>query len=180
MLKLSINQKKWLLSAHVSFAALWTGTVFSMFFLSLKNTKSTSADVLNALDSAINLLDDWIVIPSAIGSVVTATFLCWGTNYGFTKFYWVITKWVLTTGLIIFGTFWLFPWGNTAEKLSGQQGLQAFSNPIYGFDTRGVLLGTLIQVISLVVIIGISVIKPWGKRTTKTKSQANSHESVAS
>lgn len=173
MPRLSIGKKNWLLSAHIGFAALWTGTVLSMFLLSLRNTKSVNADVLNTLDSAINLLDDWIVIPSAIGSVVTATFLCWMTNYGFTKFYWVITKWVLTTGLVLFGTFWLFPWGNAAEKLSGQEGLQALNNLVYGFDAKGVLLGTLIQVLSLVVIIGISVLKPWGRRPDKAKSQVS-------
>lgn len=173
MPKLSIKQKNWLLSAHISFAALWTGAVMSMFLLSLRNTKSVDADVLNALYSAINLLDDWIVIPSAIGSVVTATFLCWMTNYGFTKFYWVITKWILTTGLVVFGTFWLFPWGNAAEKLSGQEGLQVLSNPIYRFDAQGVLFGTVIQVFTLTVIIGISVLKPWGRRLDRAKNQAS-------
>ena len=58
MPRLSIGKKNWLLSAHVGFAALWTGTVLSMFLLSLRNTKSVNADVLNTLDSAINLLDD--------------------------------------------------------------------------------------------------------------------------
>ncbi len=173
MFKLSISQKSWLLSVHISFAALWTGTVLSMFLLSLRNTKSTSANVLNALDSAINLLDDWIVIPSAIGSVITATFLCWGTSYGFTKFYWVITKWILTTGLIIFGTFWLFPWGNTAEKLSGKEGLHALSNGVYAFDAKAVLVGTAIQALFLFVIIAISVLKPWGRRLTKVNTQAS-------
>jgi hypothetical protein len=175
MPKLSISQKNWLLSAHIGFAALWTGAVLSMFLLSLRNTSSTNADVLNALDSAINLLDDWIVIPSAIGSVVTATLLCWGTNYGFTKFYWVITKWFLTTGLVVFGTFWLFPWGNTAERLSAQKGLQALDDSIYMFDARGVLFGTIIQALFLFIIIGISVLKPWGRRQSTVKSQASTN-----
>ncbi len=164
MSTLSIGQKKWLLSVHVGFAALWTGSVLSMSLLSLRNTSSTNADVLNSLNSAINLLDDWIVIPSAIGSVITATLLCAVTNYGFTKFYWVITKWFLTTGLVLFGTFWLFPWGNTAETLSVQHGLQALRNPTYVFDAKGVLLGTIVQALILFIIIGISVLKPWGKR----------------
>lgn len=175
MPKLSANKKNWLLSAHVGFAALWTGAVLSMFLLSLRNTTSANADVLNALDSVINLLDDWIVIPSAIGSVVTATLLCWLTNYGFAKFYWVITKWFLTTGLMVFGTLWLFPWGNTAEKLSAQDGLQALSNPIYEFDAKGVLLGTIIQALFLFIIIGISVLKPWGRRPSTVKSQASTN-----
>jgi hypothetical protein len=110
------------------------------------------------------------VIPSAIGSVVTATLLCWMTNYGFTKFYWVLAKWLLTTGLVVFGTFWLFPRGNGAARLSGEEGLQALDNPIYGFDAKGVLFGTIIQVLFLFVIIGISVLKPWGRRPAKAKN----------
>ena len=105
MAKLSIVQRKWWLSVHVVFAALWTGTVLSMFLLSWRNTSSQSGEVLSTLNAAINLLDDFVVIPAAIGSVITATVLCWGTNYGFTKFYWVISKWLLSSSLIIFGTF---------------------------------------------------------------------------
>ncbi len=69
MPKLSVKQKNWLLSAHIIFASLWTGAVLSMFFLSFKNTNSTNAQALYTLNSTINLLDDYIVIPSAIGSV---------------------------------------------------------------------------------------------------------------
>lgn len=176
MPKASIKQKNWLLSAHIGFAALWTGTVLSMCLLSFRNTKAVSADTLYALNSAINLLDDYIVIPSAIGSVVTATLLCWTTNYGFTKFYWVISKWFLTTGLVIFGTFWLFPWGNTAEYIAAQEGLHAFANPTYLFDAKGVLVGTLAQVLFLSVIISISVLKPWGRRASKVNSQTSTND----
>lgn len=171
MARLSLRQKNWLLSAHIGFAALWTGTVLSMFLLSLQNVTPASGDVLHALNSAINVLDDYIVIPSAIGSVLTATALCWGTNYGFAKFYWVIAKWFLTTGLVIFGTFWLFPWGNSAEQMAALTGLQALDSPIYAFKAKGVLVGTLIQALCLSVIIGISVLKPWGPRPVTQPTQ---------
>ncbi|TVQ23062.1 MAG: hypothetical protein EA367_02840 [Leptolyngbya sp. DLM2.Bin15] len=173
MSKLSIQQKNWLLSAHIGFAALWTGAVLSMFLLSLRNMTSSSGDALYTLNAAINLLDDYIVIPAAIGSVLTATALCWTTNYGFTKFYWVITKWVLTTGLVVFGTFWLFPWGNEAEQIADQAGLQALDSAAYAFDAKGVLIGTLTQAIFLIIIIGISTLKPWGRRRTAKQAQNN-------
>ncbi len=168
--KLSLQQKNWVLSFHIGFAALWTGTVLSMFLITLRNNTTANADILFALNSVINLLDEFIVIPAAIGSVVTATVLCWQTNYGFFKFYWVITKWILTTGLIIFGTFWLSPWSNTAEAIAQSEGLNAFSNSIYKFDAKGVLLGSIIQVSLLFVIIVISTVKPWGRRATKPQS----------
>lgn len=167
--KLTLQQKNWVLSFHIGFAALWTGTVLSMFLIALRNNSTANADILFALNSVINLLDDVIVIPAAIGSVVTATILCWQTNYGFFKFYWVITKWLLTIGLIIFGTFWLFPWGNTAEAIAELEGLNAFKNSTYTFDAKGVLIGSAIQVLLLFVIIVISTLKPRGRRLIKAK-----------
>ena len=165
MPNLSIKQKNWLLSVHIIFAALWTGTVLSMFLLALLNQGSTSADVLYALHSAINLLDDYVVIPCAIGSVVTATCLCWLTNYGFMKFWWIITKWFLTISLIVFGTFCLYPWSVSAESIAQTQGLSAFEDRVYVVDARGILIGAVIQAVFLLFIIIISVIKPWGRRT---------------
>lgn len=167
--KLSLQQKNWVLSFHIGFATLWTGAVLSMFLIAFRNKETANADILFALNSVINLLDDFVVIPSAIGSAITATILCWQTNYGFFKFYWVIAKWVLSTALIIFGTFWLFPWANEATAISSTVGLRSFQNPIYSFDAVGVLLETLIQVLFLFVVVGISVLKPWGKRATKEK-----------
>lgn len=174
MPKLSVKQKSWLVSAHVVFAALWTGTVLSMFLLALRNQHSTNAAVLQSLNSAINLLDDYVVIPSAIGSLLTGTFLCWLTVWGFFKHYWVIVKWVATVALIVFGTFWLFPWANAATAISETQRLQALENPLYSFDAQGVLIGTIVQVVCLVVIIAISLLKPWGRRVLKEQGKAKS------
>ena len=169
MSKLSIRQKSCLLSIHIIFAALWTGTVLSMFLLALLNQGSTNANTLYTLHSAINFLDDYVVIPCAIGSVITATCLCWLTNYGFMKFWWVITKWFLTVSLIIFGTFWLYPWSVNAESIAQAQGLSALKDRVYMFDAKAVLIGAAAQVFFLLLIIIISAIKPWGRRTV-TKS----------
>lgn len=174
MPKLNIQQKNWLLSAHVIFAAFWTGTVMSMFLLVLRNQNSANGDVLNALNSAINLLDDYVVIPSAIGSLFTGTLLCWLTVWGFFKHYWVIVKWMATVGLIVFGTFWLFPWANAATAISETQRIQALENPLYTFDVKGVLIGTVVQVACLLVIIAISFVKPWGRRPVKAKTSEQS------
>ena len=149
-----------------------------MFLLSWNNKSSANADILYALHLAVNLLDDYVVIPAAIGSVLTATFLCWLTNYGFSKFWWVISKWFLSIALIIFGTFWLYPWSNSAEAIAQEQGLAAFTNSLYFWDVRGVLIGTIVQGIVLLIIIGISVIKPWGRRKTKI-NQLNNNSEIA-
>jgi len=174
MPKLNVQQKNWLLSAHVGFAALWTGTVLSMFALAVTNQQSTNADVLHTLNSAINVLDDYVVIPSALGSLVTGTLLCWLTIWGFFKHYWVIAKWIGTVTLIVLGTFWLFPWANAATAISEAQRLQALENPLYRFDAKAVLIGTLVQVVCLLALIAISFLKPWGRRSVKQSPPASS------
>lgn len=81
-------------------------------------------------------------------------------------------KWILTVALIVFGTFWLFPWANAATSISEVERLQAFENPLYVFDTKGVLIGCTVQVFCLLAIIGISVLKPWGRRDVRNKVQS--------
>lgn len=172
MNKLSVKQKNWLLSSHIIFATLWTGTVLSMALIAINNRNTPNGDELHALNAVINLLDDCVVIPSAIGSLFTGALLCWLTVWGFVKFYWVIVKWVSTLVLIIFGTFWLYPWANAATSISDLERLRAFENPLYMFDSQGVIIGTIIQVLYLFFIIAISVLKPWGRRNIKGQSES--------
>ncbi|MGB3509837.1 MAG: hypothetical protein WBA93_11450, partial [Microcoleaceae cyanobacterium] len=122
-------------------------------------------------NSVVKLLDDWIVIPAANTSLLTGALLCWLTVWGFLKFYWVITKWILTSTLIIFGTFWLGPWTNAMTAISDSERFQALSNPLFMFDTKGIIIGGSIQILSIIFIFIISFLKPWGRRDIKPKEK---------
>jgi uncharacterized membrane protein len=164
MAKLSLRQRHWVLSFHIISAALWTGGVISLLLVEWYNHQTQSGDVLNALDRIINQIDEWIIIPAATGSISTATLLCWGTNYGFTKFYWTIVKWILTVALMVFGSFYLDPWGVKAEAISTNEGLKALENVVYNFNVHGILIGGAGNFVCLIAIVIISVLKPWGRR----------------
>jgi hypothetical protein len=162
--KLSVKQKNWLLSVHIAIAGIWFGTALIMVVIGLSNTNTTSGDALYAINAILKLLDDFVIIPAAIGSLLTGALLCWLTIWGFVKHYWVITKWVATITLIIFGSFWLGPWTNAATSISEVERLQALSNPLYMFDVKGMIIGGAITTLSLLTIIAISTLKPWGRR----------------
>jgi hypothetical protein len=164
MAKLSLRQRHWILSFHIISAALWTGGVISLLLVEWYNHQTQSGDVLNALDRIINQIDEWIIIPAATGSISTATLLCWGTNYGFTKFYWTIVKWISTVALMVFGSFYLDPWGVKAEAISTSEGLKALENVVYNFNVHGILIGGAGNFVCLMAIVIISVLKPWGRR----------------
>ncbi|MER3495155.1 MAG: hypothetical protein C4323_25050 [Mastigocladus sp. ERB_26_2] len=125
---------------------------------------ATNGDELYAINSVLKLLDDFVIIPAANLSLLTGGLLCWLTVWGFFKHYWVIVKWIATVTLITFGTLWLGSWTNAMTAISQAQRLQALQNPLYVFDQKAIIVGAIIQTASILAIIAISVLKPWGRR----------------
>ncbi len=177
MKKLSVKPKNWLLSSHVAIGGIWFGTSLCMIAITLANRNTFNGDELYAINSILKLLDDFVIIPSAGLSLLTGGLLSWLTIWGFVKFYWVIVKWVATVTLIVVGTIWLGPWVNTMTSISDVERLQALQNPLYVLDQKTLLVGAIIQTLCLLAIICISVLKPWGRRSTKSQRQG---EPVAS
>ncbi|MCU0567340.1 MAG: hypothetical protein MUF49_12165 [Oculatellaceae cyanobacterium Prado106] len=159
------QQKNWLVSAHVASGGVWLGTAICMVVIALNHQTATNGDELYAVNAVLKLLDDVVIIPAAMLSLLTGGLLSWLTIWGFTKFYWVITKWIATVALIVFGSFWLGPWTNAATAIAQTERLQALTNPLFMFDFKAAATGGAVQVFCLFVIISISVLKPWGRRT---------------
>ncbi len=162
--KLSVKPKNWLISAHIATAGIWFGTGLCMVIIALYNLKTTNGDQLYAINSVMQLLDEVVIIPAATASLVTGALLSALTNWGFVKYYWVITKWIATISLIVFGTLWLGPWTNAITSISAELRLQALQNPLYMFNDQATIIGGIVQTICLLMIIAISVLKPWGRR----------------
>lgn len=164
MKKVSPAGRKWLKGLHIFFACLWVGTGFSMMALAFARGHTPNGDELYAVNAGIKLLDDVLIIPAAFGSLITGILICWLTDWGFFRFNWVIFKWVSTIAQILFGTFWLGPWVNGATAIANAERAMALQNSTYlYFREMNNWFGSL-QVALLVVVVFVSVIKPWGKR----------------
>jgi hypothetical protein len=48
--------------------------------------------------------------------------------------------------------------------ISESERLQALQNPLYLWDQQVLVIGAIAQTIVLLAVIGISVLKPWGRR----------------
>ncbi|MBD2626050.1 hypothetical protein [Trichormus variabilis] len=167
MKKLSVKPKNWLLSLHVISGGIWLGTVVCLMGSAILNRDTPNGDGLYAINLVLKFMDDWIIIPSAMLSLLTGGLLCWLTIWGFTKHYWVIVKWVATLTLITTGTIWLGPWLNAMTAISEVEKSQVLHSQLYVVNQRGVIIGGLIQTSCLLAIMVISVIKPWGRRVIK-------------
>lgn len=165
MAKLGVKGRQWLKGFHLFFVCAWVGTGLSMMLIGLLKGHVPNGDELYAFNAAIKLLDDFLIIPAAMGSLITGILLCWLTNWGFFKFNWIIFKLISTIAQILFGTFFLGPWTNGATAIAGAERVLALQNTAYlYFRQMSNYLGA-VQIMLLIAVIFISVLKPWGKRT---------------
>ncbi|MGL5806722.1 MAG: hypothetical protein ACRC2R_04350 [Xenococcaceae cyanobacterium] len=169
MNKLTLKQKNWLLSFHIAVGGIWFGTALVMVAIAWKNQYTENGESLYAIHSVLKLLDDFVIIPSATLSLLSGALLCGLTIWGFIKHYWVIAKWIVTVGLIVFGTLWLGPWTNAMTAMSEVEKLQVLENPIYMFDRVAVIIGGILTTLFLLAIIAISTLKPWGRRKVENR-----------
>jgi uncharacterized membrane protein len=164
MKKLGSKGRAWLKGLHVFFCCGWLGTALSMMLLMLVRSTLPNGDELSAVIAAIKLLDDFIIIPTALGSLITGLLICWLTNWGFTRFNWVIVKWVSTIALVLFGTFWLGPWLNGAAAIADAERAMALKNSTYlHFRQMNLVFGSA-QALILVALVFLTALKPWGNR----------------
>lgn len=150
---------------HIFFAFSWVIGGLVLCFLIL-TTHPESGGELYMRSRILQIVDDYFVVYGALGTFFTGLIYSIWTNWGFFKHTWITVKWVMTILQIAFGTFVLGPCINNNVILADQLRDAALTNPALLDNIRTTqTLGT-IQVALLLVIIVISVQKPWKKKKT--------------
>jgi hypothetical protein len=163
MKKLSGRSQRWLKSVHLLFAAVWTSSAIALIAMQTGLHASGGGELYGMLRAA-KFIDDFLIIPGAIGSLLTGLIYSIWTNWGFFRHRWITVKWVINVGGILFGTFFLGVWLNSLPPLAEQLGLDALADPLFIRNRMLNLVFGGIQMLSLIFALVISVIKPWSRR----------------
>ncbi len=156
---------------HIVFACLWLGTAASVVVLQCVRGWSEDHRQLSSLNMELAALDASLIIPAAVGSLLTGTLICRTTSWHFFRYRWVIVKWIGTVSGILLGTLLLGPWQIQMVNLSAElTGAPAAGSPYTSIRLPFTIIGFL-QVYLLITMIGISVLKPWGKRVAKPEQE---------
>lgn len=165
MKTLTPNGQKWLKCAHLFFAALWVGgavtVVLMNFFLHAQDGQA-----LYGTNLAKKFVDDLIIIPGAMGCLLTGLIYSLFTPWGWIKHRWIALKWVINLFGVIFGTFWLGPWLNSLPEISRTQGLAALGNGAYQHSQDMLAVWGTAQMLTIVFAAFLSVWKPWRAKVT--------------
>ena len=145
------------------------GAAVSMILLNFVSMNIVNGDELFATNAAIKYIDDLIIIPAALGALFTGFLISLLTKWGFFRHRWVTVKWIVTVSAILFGTFFLGPWVNGFAAMSDTLRIEALANPSYiSSKNFGTIFG-IVQSVTILFLVFVSVIKPWKKK----KSQPN-------
>lgn len=163
MKKLKPNEVKLLKTFHLLFAIMWICGGIALILGQYIATPQTGDELYMKL-RMLQIVDDWIIIPGAIGCLLTGIVYGIWTNWGFFKHRWITVKWVLTVAQILFGTFFLGTWLNGNVELANQLRDAALSDHKFIYNTQMISVWGLVQLALLLLYIVISVYKPWKKK----------------
>lgn len=167
MYKLSIAQKRWLLSLHIVFSAIMLGETVVIVILSLTALTTKSGDVLRACYTILHVLSRTGVRYAPIFAVTTGIMLSAMTPWGLFRYYWIIVKEILTLLSLAIGMVGFYVWSVRGLSIVSTEGLVAWHNPVFLVNHKQLWIGIVLQLISLVAMFVISVFKPWGRRNSK-------------
>ncbi|WP_291860421.1 hypothetical protein [Marinilabilia sp.] len=162
MPKLKKQGLKILKMVHLFLVVMWIGGATSLLLV-LFFVYPETGDELFMKSRIIQVIDDFIIIPGAMGNLLIGIVYGVWSGFGFFKHYWITVKWVLTVAQILFGTFFLGPWVNGNVKLANTLREQAFANEVFQYNFQQSAFGGTVQLFLLLVMLVISVQKPWGR-----------------
>lgn len=145
---------------HTFSAMMWIGGAQAILILLYKDRQAANGDELFAVNDAIRSLDNWLIGPGVVGSIVSGGLICLTTNWGFCRHRWVVVKWTVTVVATAFGIFFLGPWLEALSALTGLNRLAVFDNGAYVQTYRlGAAFG-IAQTVVLLLLVLLSIVKP--------------------
>ena len=163
MKKLGSRGQRWLKGFHSLFACMWVGAAIC---LSVKQFFIDPADggELYGITATMDFVDIYIIIPGAIGVLLTGIVYSVWTNWGWFKHNWITVKWIVCIYGVAFGTYPLGPWMSGLAHISKDKGLAAFSDPTFVHNQKMLLVFGTFQAATLVVAVFLTALKPWKKK----------------
>ena len=161
---MSTFHKKILKVFHIIFAASMFGGLVSILTILIVKENYNMVENVFIVDLGILKIFTWGVNYAFFALMLTSLAFGMFTEWGFVKYCWIIFKWVVV--LIMFAVTW-FGLGPAINGMTSivDAGLNnsTLSREYLNFQQKAIVL-TVIEGVSILLIILISVIKPWGVR----------------
>jgi hypothetical protein len=93
---MSRGLRKFVLTAHITFAVGWLGAVAGFLALSVIGLKGQDAQIVSAAYISMDLITRIVIVPLSFAPLITGPILSLGTPWGLFRHYWILAKLVIT------------------------------------------------------------------------------------
>ena len=145
---------------HLFSACLWGGSTASMTLVQCLFQPENAAE-LSASSALAIYIEHFLVVPSAFGCLLSGFAYAALTNFGFFKFKWIIFKWIVNIGYLVFGFLWYMPWLENLVSYAETVSTEGITETLTVYLMR--ISMDVIQVLVVLIVVCVSVLKPWGK-----------------
>jgi hypothetical protein len=169
--------RKFVLTAHVTFAVGWLGAVAAFLALAVAGLTSQDAQMVRAAYLAMDLIARFVIVPLSFAPLLTGPVLSLGTPWGLFRHYWILAKLLIT----ILSTIILLVHMQPISLLAGAAAKTTlFSADLHRMQVQMVVASGA-ALLALLVATTLAVYKPrgmtpygWRKQyEQRTESQAD-------
>jgi uncharacterized membrane protein len=168
LVKIGRKGRLWLKGFHQLFFIFWIGAALSATVIHYIAGNASDGGQFHGYYMSVNGLD-WVILPSAILTLVTGLLVTWLAGWGFKRFFVLYSLGVMVVALVL-GPIVLAPNTTTLVDLSGTQGLQALQNAEYQQASQALTIAAIIQIVLLVSAAFVCTLKP-SLRRRETRSR---------
>jgi hypothetical protein len=151
--------RKLALTAHVATSVGWLGAVVAYLALAITGLTSRDAQTVRAAYLAMDLIGWSVLVPLSISSLLTGLVQSLGTEWGLFRYYWILTKFLLTVGATVI----LLMHMPAVSRMAGVAAGTTLSGP----DLREPRVQLVVHAVGglfvLLSVTTLSVFKPWGR-----------------
>ena len=93
---MSRSLRKFVLTAHITFAVSWLGTVAGFLAFAIVGLTNQEAQIVRSAYLAMDLITRFVILPLSFAPPITGPILSLGTPWGLFRHYWIIAKLIIT------------------------------------------------------------------------------------
>lgn len=153
---------------HLFFVGTWVGGGWGLLLLTL----GLRGDDLSGMLRAVHMVDLMVVVPAAVGSLLTGVLFSIFTNWGFFKHRWVTAKYIVNLIPMILGGIVPAPHLVGMMEIAAREGARAMADPAFLYHKGVFTLFVIPQFVLILVAFWLSVFKPGlGKKRVESRPQ---------
>jgi preprotein translocase subunit Sec61beta len=149
---------KFVLTAHITFSVGWLGAAVAYLALAVAGLTSQDVSMVRAAYFSMELIGWFVIVPFSLAALLTGLVQSLGTQWGLFRHYWILVKFLLTTGATV-----VLLWHMQAvSRMSAVAAETALSSA----DFRALRIELVVHaaggLLVLLAATTLSVYKPWG------------------